>query len=179
MKTCSLYGFILAVATAVLTLILYFLGLHSDPAKLGMAKWIGGLGGLAIGIAVTVMGVKARRAEVPESEEFGYGRALGAGVLISLVSSAIGSIFTYAYVAFINTGYAEVVVQEQMDKLQARGMSGAQLDQAEKMTRLFTTPVAMTVFGFIATFIFGVVISLIIAGFLKRAASQAQPPVQA
>lgn len=179
MKTCSLYGFILAVSTAVLTLILYFLGLHSDPAKLGMAKWIGGLAGLAISITVTVLGVKARRAEVPDSEEFGYGRALGAGVLISLVASVLGSIFTYAYVAFINTGYTEVLLQDQMDKLQAKGMSGTQLDQAEKVTRMFMTPVAMTVMGLIFGVIFGVVVSLIVAAFLKRAARQAPPPVAA
>jgi hypothetical protein len=122
------------------------------------------------------MGVRARRAEIPDAEEFGYGRAVGAGVMISVVASALGSIFTYAYVAFINTGYSEVLLQDQMDKLQAKGLSAAQLEQAEKMTRMFMGPLAMALAGLLAGVIFGVIISIIIAAFLKRAARQAPPP---
>jgi len=179
MKTCSLYGFILAVTTAVLTLILYFLGLHSDPAKLGAAKWIGGVGALAISVTVTVLGVKARRAEVPEAEGFGYGRAVGAGTQIAVVASVLGAIFNYAYMAFINTGYAEVLLQDQMDKLQAKGLSAAQIEQAEKMTRMFMGPVATSIFALIFGVIFGVIIALIVAAFLKRPSRQAPPPITA
>ena len=177
MKTCSLYGFILAVAMAVLTLILYFAGLHSDPAKLATAKWVGGLGGLGIGFVCTSLGVKARRAEVPESEGFGYGSALGAGVLISLVAAILGAAFNYVYVAFINTGYADVLLQDQMDKLQAKGLSGAQLDQAEKMTRLFMAPIPMTIMAMVFGFIFGLLVSLVVAAFLKRPAPAGPPRV--
>jgi hypothetical protein len=175
MKTCSLYGFILTVATALLTLALYFLGFHSDPAKLSAARWIGGLGALAIGIACTVFGVKARRAEVPQGEGFGYGSALGAGTMISLVAAFLGGAFNYLYAAFINTGYSDVVLQDQMDKLQAKGLSGAQLDQAERMTRFFMGPIPMALVGCISAFIFGVLISLVVAAFLKRPAPVAIP----
>ena len=61
MKTYLLYGFISSLAGAFLTLILYFAGFHSDPAKLAMAGWIGGLVGLAIVITCITLGVKARR----------------------------------------------------------------------------------------------------------------------
>ncbi len=179
MKTNSLFGLILAVATAVLTLVIYFLGLHSDPAKLPAAQWVGGLGGLAIGVTVTALGIKARRAEVPESEDFGYGKAFGSGVQISLVAAILGSIFNYVYTAFINTGYTDVLVQNQLDKLQAKGISGNQLDQAEKMIRLFSSPVAVALMGLIIGFIFGLLISLVIAAFLKRAARGVPPLPQA
>jgi hypothetical protein len=179
MKTCSLYGFILAISIAVLTLVLYFLGLHSDPARLTTAKWVGGLAGFAISVAVTVIGIKARRAEVPESEEFGYGRALGAGVLISVVASVLGAIFNFVYMAYINPGYSEVLLQDQMDKLQAKGLSAAQLDQAEKMTRMFMGPLPASLFGLLFGVIFGVVIALVLAAFLKRPAQKLPPPVQA
>jgi len=79
-------------------------------------------------------------------------------------------------VAFINTGYSEVLLQDQMDKLQAKGLSAAQLEQAEKMTRMFMGPLAMALAGLLAGVIFGVIISIIIAAFLKRAARQAPPP---
>src|SRR5271157_6323037 len=170
MKTCSLYGFISALAGAVLALVLYFLGFHSDPAKLSAAKWIGGLGGIAIAIACTALGVKARREEVPEAEGFGYGSALGAGMQVTLVSSILSSIFNYAYLVFINPGFTDVILQDTMDKLQAKGMSGAQLEQAEKFSRFMMGPGIQSVTALIGILFAGFIISLIVAAFLKRPA---------
>jgi hypothetical protein len=175
MKTCSLYGFISTLGGALLTLALYFAGYHSDPAKLTAATWVGGLGGLAIASACMALGVKARRAEVPETEAFGYGQALGAGALVALVSSVLSAVFTYAYYAFINPGFTEILLQDKMDKLQAKGISGAQLDQAEKFTRLMLNPVPASVFALIAGFIAGFIIALIVAAFLKRPAPAIAP----
>jgi hypothetical protein len=177
MKTCSLYGFISALAGAFLTLVLYFLGYHSDPAKLTAASWIGGLGGLAIASVCTALGVKARRAEVPDDAGFGYGQALGAGVLVALVSSVLSAVFTYAYYAFINPGFTEIVIQDKMDKLQAKGISGAQLDQAEKFTRFLLNPVPAAIFTLIGGFIVGFLIALIVAAFLKRPAPASPPAI--
>jgi hypothetical protein len=177
MKTCSLYGFIMAVANSLLVLVLYFLGFHSDPAKLGAAKWIGGCAGLAVAIVVTVLGIKARRSEVPEGEAFGYGAALGAGVLISVVSTFLYSIFFYVYNAFINTGFNELMIQDAMDKMQAKGVSGAQADNIEKGMRFMMSPGIQAASNLVFGVIFGTILSLIIAAFLKRKGTT--PPVQA
>jgi len=177
MKTCSLYGFISALAGALLGLALYFLGYHSDPAKLAAAQWIGGLGGLAIAVVCTALGVKARRAEVPEAEGFGYGRALGAGVQVGLVWSFLSAVFNYAYLAFINPGFSEIMLQDKLDKLQAKGVSGAQLEQAEKITRFMLNPIPAAIAGLIYLFILGFIIALIVAAFLKRPAPAGPPPI--
>jgi hypothetical protein len=179
MKTCSLYGLILAVAAAIVTLTLYFLGFHSDPAKLTTGQWIGGIVMLVVSITVTAMGIKARRNEVQPPQPFGYGSALGAGTLITLVATFLSTVFNFVYMTFINTAYGEVMLQAQMDKLQAKGLSGAQLDQAEKMTRIMMGPVPSAIFGFIFIFIFGFIISLILAAFLKRPATAVGVPAQA
>jgi hypothetical protein len=175
MKTCSLYGFISALAGAFLILALYFLGFHSDPAKLGAAQGIALVGGLAIGITCTALGVRARRDEVPASEEFGYGAALGAGVLISLVASVLSAIFTYAYHAFINPGFSDILIQDAVAKVAAKGVSGDQLEKIESFDRILFSPVPMALIALIFGFIFGVVISLVVAAILKRPAP-AQPP---
>lgn len=177
MKTCILYGFILAVGAALVTLVLYFLGFHSDVGKLGTARWVSGLLLLAIGITCTALGVKARRDETPPSEGFGYGRALGAGVVISVAAGIFGAIFNFVYAAYINTGYSDVMLQFQMEKLEASGLNGAQLDQAERMTRMFLAPLPMAVFGLVFGLIFGVLISLVVAAFLKRTAPEGPPLV--
>jgi hypothetical protein len=178
MKTCALYGAAIALASAFLALALFFMGLHSDPAKLGAAKAIGGFGALAIGVTLTALGIKARRSEVPESEPFGYGRALGAGVVISLVANLLAAIFNYAYIAFINPGFSEMIIQDRLDKMQANGVDGDRLEKTEQFLRFMMSPGMYAVQTLIGGFIFGVVLSLIIAAFFRRG-EPAEPPVQA
>ncbi len=89
MKTYLTYGFYMALGSALVVFALYFLGYHSEPSKLGTAQVIQSVCGLAIGVTCTVLGVKARRAELPPTEDFGYGRALGAGVMITLFAGPL------------------------------------------------------------------------------------------
>jgi hypothetical protein len=156
-------------------LILFFLGFHSDPAKLGMAGWGGGLVGLVIVILCVVLGVKARRSEIPETEAFGYGRAFGAGFLISLVASVLNGFFGFLYWKFINPGIADIIVQSQLAKLEASGVSGDRLDKAEAMTRAMASPIPQAVVALIGGLVVGIIISLIVAAVLKRA-EPASPP---
>jgi hypothetical protein len=181
MKTCALYGFIIALADSVLVLVLFFLGFHSDPAKLVAAGLIGGIGALAIGVTVTVLGVKARRSEIPATQAFGYGSALWAGIQISAVACVLGSIFDYAYNAFINPGMADIIVQAQMDKLQSKGLSAEQSEKVEGFYRFMQTPGIHAITALVGGFIFAFVISLVVAAFLKRPepTEDAPPPVQA
>jgi hypothetical protein len=178
MKTCSLYGFIIALADALLVLALFFLGFHSDPMKLGAAKWLGGLGALAIVITFTVLGVRPRRSETPADKPFGYGSALLAGVQISVVATVLYCIFNYIYQSFINPSFNELMIQDALDKAQARGMSGSQVENMEKGMRFMMSPGVQLVSGVIFGIIFGVVIALVIAAFLKRPAA-GTPPLQA
>jgi predicted DNA repair protein MutK len=170
MKTCAMYGFISALSGAFLVLILFFTGFHSDPAKLTAATWIGGVCGLGIGITCMVLGVKARRAEVPASEGFSYGRALGTGFLISVFSSVLSAIFTFAYYKFINPGFVDIVVQDKMAKLEASGMSSDKLEKTEAGMRMFMGPIPQAVSAIIGGLIFGLIIALIVAAVLKRPA---------
>ncbi len=170
MKTCALYGFISSLAGAFIILALYFLGFHSDQAKLGAAKAIGGFGGIACAVVITSLGVRARRDELPASEEFGYGSALWAGVVIAFVASFLSALFSYVYYAFINPGFSEILIQDAMAKVEAKGISGPQLEKIEGFNRFIFTPVWESIFALIFGFIFGVVLALIIAAFLKRPA---------
>jgi hypothetical protein len=174
MKTCALYGFISALAGAFLTLIQFFLGLHSDAAKLGIASWVGGLGGLAIYIVCISLGAKARREETPATDAFGYGRALRAGLGVALFSTVLSTAFNYCYNAFINPAFTDLLLQDRLSKMEASGMSGDKLDKAEAMTRMMFNPVPMAVYFVIVGMILGLIVSLIVAAVVKREA--ALPP---
>jgi uncharacterized protein YybS (DUF2232 family) len=168
MKTCLLYGFIWALAGIFLGLALYFLGYHSDPAKFATGQAVSSGVGLIIAVAVLILGIKARRDEVPASEPFGYGRALGAGTLISLVAVVLNSIFSYVYFTVINPGFVELMVQNKLDKLQSSGMSSDQMEKTEAGMRMMMSPAMLTVFSVIFGFIFAFIICLVVAAFLKR-----------
>jgi hypothetical protein len=178
MKTYLTYGLAMTVAGALLTLALFFLDFHSDPAKLRTAQWIGMGGGLVIGIAAIVLGTKARRAELPATEEFGYGRALGTGVMIVLFAALFGIVTNLLYTQVINPNFSEVLVQAQIEKWEAAGMSADKIEKAEGLMRKMMNPAIQACVGFLSGMVFGTLISLVTAAFLKREAS-AEPPVVA
>ena len=121
MKTYLTYGFGMSMATLLLALILFFLGYHSEVEKVGAAQTIATVGGLVIGIVGVVLGTRARRAEIPASEPFGYGRALGAGVMIGLFSAIFGIVANRVYMAMIKEANAcideGIATREQVDAL--------------------------------------------------------------
>lgn len=173
MKTTLTYGFAMAIGGALISLVLYFLGFHSDASKLSAAQWIGSIGGLGLGITCISLGIKARRADVPATEDFGYGRALGTGVMITLWAALIGIVTNYLYFQVVNPGFRDLMIQAQLDKMEAAGFTGARLEQSEKMVRFTMSPVMISCFGFVLGMFWGTVISLITAAFLKRSATEA------
>ena len=173
MKTCLTYGIALALVNFLFTLVLFIFGLHSDPAKLGLAQGLGTLGGLIIGVTITALGMKAARAKSPPEAAFTYGNAFGVGTGIAAVASFL-SIFTHTlYIRVINPQFTELIVQAKLAKLESSNLTSDQVDRAEKLIRTMTSPTWQAVSICIASFILGLIIALIVAAFLRR---DAPPP---
>jgi hypothetical protein len=181
MKTYLTYGFAMAFGVAVLMLALFFLGFHDNPAKLDTAQWIQVILGLAITIACTVIGIRARRDEVPADQTFGYGSALGAGVMITLFAALIGIVTTYLYSAVINPNFTDVMLQAQAAKFEEKGIPTDKIEQIQKATAVMMKPPVMAAMGFLSAMFFGTLVSLVAAAFLKRPAledlADAPPPL--
>lgn len=176
MKTYVTYGLVWALAGAVLTLALFFLGFHADTEKLQSANWISLGGGIVISVACLMLGTKARASEVPATEAFGYGRALAAGVMITIFATLFGVIFNFLYSQVIHPGMQELQVQAQLEKMEASGVPSAQIDAAEGMIRTMMHPALQAVFYVFGGVLFGTIISLITSIFLRRPAAPAEPP---
>ncbi len=176
MKTTFFYGLIMALCGILLNYGLYFLGFHDSAEKLRVAQIIGGCGGLVATIVCIVLGCRARRAETPATEAFGYGRSLLTGFLISLWGVIFGTISQVLYISVVNPGFRDIVTQSELAKLEAKGLSGAQLEQAEGMVRMMTGPVAQGIFGFIGGLLICTILCLIIAAFIRRPA--VEPGIQ-
>jgi len=170
MKTPLIYGFAMALAGALLTFVMFFAGFHSSAEKMqsALGRTIGTVGSLVIAIVCLLLAMRAKRAGTPPDAPWGYGSALGAGVLTGLFAALIGIVFAYVYFVFINPQMSEVVYQVQVAKMEAKGMSSDQIDRAEPMMRKMMSPVAMTIFQTIFGFLASVVLSLILAIFVRN-----------
>jgi vacuolar-type H+-ATPase subunit I/STV1 len=176
MKTTFKFGIGIAVASFVMGLILFFLGLHNDPEKLATGQIVGSVGGLLISIVGLTMALKARREEFAPEEGFGSGRAFGTGVLTSVWSSILGAILTIVYASVINPDMQEILVETEIAKMEDNGVPAGTIEQAEGMINIMTSPAVMGAMNLIFGFIFGVILSLIIAAFVKRDAVDVVPP---
>jgi Protein of unknown function (DUF4199) len=168
MNTYLIYGLICALSNFVFNVILYILGLHSDPSKLGFANTLGMLGSAAIAATAIYLGQKVVRSKAPSDDGFSFGQALTAGFLISVTAGLFGILTNYLYMVYINPNFKEIIIQFQLDKLAARGISGPALDQAEKGMRMFMKPMMQSVFAVFGTVSIGTIASLVTSFFVKR-----------
>lgn len=179
MKTYLTYGFIWALAGALLTFALFFLGFHSAPEKLQTGQNIAMTVGLIICVASIVLGTRARRSDVPLSEPFGYGRALLAGVMITLFATLFGVVVNTIYMQVVNPGMNDMILQAQYAKFEEMGMSGEQIEAAERMTERLMHPAIQGAMQFVVGVIVGSMVALITSIFLRRPAIAEQPPASA
>ena len=168
MSTTLLYALIMAIAQIVATLISYFLGYQTDNMASG--RWFQVMP-LVISIVILILGIKAVRDEQP-GKGLSYGKGVGTGALITLYSCIIGSIYAYIHFTYVNPNFADYVVEFSRTQWAVAGKSEAQMEVAEKGVRWFTKPAIQAIASFIIGNIFGVILSLIIAAFLKREPAQ-------
>lgn len=180
MKTSLVYGTLLAVIGALMTFGMYFAGFHDTPEKMKAVQWPG-LAVILIAVIVCLaLAMKTRRAEFPADREWGYGSALGTGVLTGLWSALIGAVLGYVYMAIVNPQFGETVYQLQIMLAEQKGAPAAQIEGMSAAKGFITSPVFMTIGQAIQAFLGCLVFSLIIAIFFRKreepALTEAVPP---
>lgn len=169
MKPYLVYGAVIAISNAVVTLILYLAGFHSATDKLPGADLFSLLIGLAIGISCMVAGVRMKRNLTPPTDEFSFGMALGIAIVIALFATLLSTVFQFVYQSFINPSYVDLALQLKISEL-ARGASSDQNQKAEQTLRFIFSPAMLAVANLILGIVGNVIISLIIAAFMRRRA---------
>jgi Protein of unknown function (DUF4199) len=164
MSTKFTYALVLTVIGALFSLLLYFTGFQTEKLAVGQhLTWL-----MVIAhAAVLWFGIKAVREESPD-KSLSYGQGVGAGTLISLYSGLMSAVYTFIHFKFINPNFFDYQMELVRQKWVQAGMSDTQMEQAESITRKFMGPGVSTCFALVATVIFGLILSLIIAAILKR-----------
>jgi signal transduction histidine kinase len=166
MNTVVKAGVVLGVLVVLWTFVMGWTGWYKDPAKLNLFYCV-----IPIQIAVLVWALRRTAAEGR-----GFGGQVGAGLVISLIAgvfAAIGSVI-FTGVAFPNYFQELASIQERM--LREAGSSEAEIRrQLASAAQTYNTPMN-ALFGFIGTMITGLLVSMVIAIFVRaRPAARTQP----
>ncbi len=180
MKIYATYGLVGALLAALQTLALFFLGLHGDRIHL-LNDWkisvpIAVLG-FVISVAVVILGIRAWREAAP-GKAMSYGRGVGGGCLVGLWQGLGMAVFTLLYGYGINPGLKATMVANAMAEMQKKNVPAEAYPMAEKMMNITMSPAVQAFGGFVWLVGLALVVSLIAAAVLKRAAVEpvAVPP---
>ncbi len=148
------YGIILGVVFIVFSLLLFMSGNFGN-------QWLG-----AVQYLFLIAGIVFAHNDFKRNGDgfMSYGQGLGIGTLTTLVSAVFSSIFTYIYMAFIDTNILEEMKEAQILELESQGMSDAQIEQALG----FMTPGVIIVIAILFFVFIGFILSLIISAFTKN-----------
>lgn len=154
-------GIFLGIAIIIFSLVLYLLdvNMRSGWNYLSLILMVGGL----------YWGMITVRDKTLDGY-ISYKQAFVVGFWVGLVAVIISSIFTYVHVTVIDPGFAQETLDQAIEQALERNpdMSDAELEQVESITSMFTSPAMITVWGFVGSLFFTVILSLIIAIFAKR-----------
>jgi len=171
MKTYLTYGIYNTLAFALLNLVLYFTGFQTE--KLATGQYLNYIG-TAIFLGLIFLGMREVRTERGE-QGLSYGSALGAGTMIALFAGVLGAVYVFIHFAYINPEYPQYLESFMRTKFEAQKIPDSQIEGILKMQRVFLKPAIMAPLSILGTVFMGVLGSLILAIFVKRAPSV--PPV--
>ncbi|KAF0195667.1 MAG: hypothetical protein FD166_2840 [Bacteroidetes bacterium] len=97
-----------------------------------------------------------------------YGRCLGSGVIISAVVGVIMAVFTYLFYQYFDPSELQKIVEIAEQNMADQGLTDEQIEQAMSFSKMFMSPVGMSVSMVFGMAFWGTIFSLIIAIFLKK-----------
>ena len=152
-------GVILSLVGIACSLVLYFLNLIFNQT-LGYVTML-------IQIVVMFFLVKSYR----DTFTFGhitYGKALGAGVVISVYNALIMALFTYILYTLIDPGLTAKKLAFVEEMMLQKGTPQASIDVVMKMQEKLSKPLISSILSIFSFLLIGVIFSLIIGIFVQK-----------
>lgn len=161
-KIALSYGLYLALASILLSVIAYVMGVHIER------PWWLSLLGFVIMVLLIIYGLKAFKKE--NGGFLSLGEALKTGLAISLIAGLIGVVYNYIFMNFIEPDLVQQTLDYTRDQMveQNPNMTQDQMDMAMSMTEKFMSPGIMAAMQIIISLFFGFIISLIAGLVMKQ-----------
>lgn len=159
MSNSSKYGVYTGLAMVLLSLLFYAL----DVKATSWPQYVS----ILVLLAGIIVGTLAFRDKC-SGGYISYGRSLGSGVLISLVTGIILAVYSYLNAAFLNPEIIEQMIRAAEENMMNQGLSDDQIDQAMGMTKMFMTPGYIAITSVFSMLLWGTLISLLTSIFIKK-----------
>ena len=162
MKPYLKFGLISAVSGIIWTLIMYL----TELDKSDYAKPLGWLM-LLVYLAFVVLAIKESR-DINKGY-ISFGAAFKTGFLTIMIGAAIGTLYFYIHVSFVDTNFIDhIIEQTKTEMMKQPNMTEEQIEQAMKFTAMLMVPGVMAFFGLLMNLIGGLIGSLIVAAIMKK-----------
>ena len=152
-------GLIIALIGIVFSLVMYFLDLSFNQIQ----GWIF----MVIQIIVLFFLVKSYRDNYMHGM-ITFGQALGAGVIIFLYYAVIMAVFTYILYAVIDPDLIDKQLAFLEEKMIKKGLPEAAIEAGMKMQSKIMKPAIMAPLSIFGSMLQGLIMSLIVAAFVRK-----------
>jgi hypothetical protein len=152
------WGLISGVIFMIWTTIINVAGLFTNQS----IQWVS----LVISIVLIVMAMREYR--TLDSGFMTFGEGVGLGTLLSVVSGLVSITYKLIYTNFIDPTIRQQMLDNAREQMENRGMADQQIEQAMEFTEKIQSPGLQFLVGILFAAIFGVLISLVVAAFLRR-----------
>jgi len=159
-KNAANYGLILGLVIIIFTSLFYFLGQSTRSSSMSFLPIV------FTAVAIT-FGTKNLRDKF-QGGYISYGRALGSGVLITLFGAVIQSFFTYVFFTYISPESLTLMLDTMEQAFIDQGQSEEQIAATMQMTKQFMGPTTLAISGIFSAMLWGLILSLVSAAFVKR-----------
>jgi hypothetical protein len=153
------YGIIYGLITVGLSLLAYMFDLTHKTWILWPS--------LLIGVLILFFLLRSYRDHY-NNGYISYGKSVGAGVVISVYAALISAVYIYVLYAFIDPGLVEKSLVVAEEKMIAKGVPEAALDQALAMQAKMMKPWFTAMMGTISSVFYGLILSLIVSLFIMK-----------
>jgi hypothetical protein len=161
------YGLILAFASIVINLGFYLIEPNSFDSKFKLSNVLQFLITAIASVYILMMAGKIRRDEDLDGY-VSYGKALGFSMQTSIPAALIIAFYTYIFFTYISPEFLTKMWEMQAEQMAQSGKSDEEIELAMSMSKKFSSPLIMTVFGAFGVMFQMLIFSLIASIFVKK-----------
>ncbi|MFY8022260.1 MAG: DUF4199 domain-containing protein [Bacteroidia bacterium] len=154
------FSIIYVLANIGMALVMYILEIMDK-------SWLVTILSLGVNAAILFFAMKSRKNDTLNGF-MTYGQGLGTGMLILLFGGLVTAVYTFVFYSYIDPEFIDKILETSRAEMLKKDMSDEQIDQALEMSKKFMSPIMMTIFAYLGSLFFGLIISLVLAAVTKR-----------
>jgi Protein of unknown function (DUF4199) len=168
LNTALKYGLVLGVATAVLQLGAWIMGIDAqDPKTDTSAKMVLGLAGILLSVLMYRL-VMTEHRDKAQGGFISLGTCVLIGAVIGISSGIVGGIYIFLFGTVINPNFATEMKANSYAVWEAEGMTEEMMDKAWEFTKYAFEPVTGAIMQIVSGPIGGAILGFIIGLFVRK-----------